>query len=307
MSTEERKYVQADDPRDATRDMSHDGSRSGGQIVPWEDSPLPSGVEPTRADTIVVQPLPRPAGNPDGRSSVVRVRKSLLLWLLSLLLVAVLVIVALVMLRPGRAKPAAENKPATPTAKAAAAPRQNASRAGSGSATGSPSPAASVPASSAGTTGTTPAAGASPATTIAAAGGGAGSAIVNLASVNPVQNNTYSMTTGPEEIGAVSYADSVRFTCSGTGNLVYNVAGYKFLTTLFGVPSDADNAVGNTMTITFLGDGSTQLGQPISVSLGHPQSVHLDLQGSSQLEIACRVSDNDGMDAALGNATIGPS
>ena len=123
------------------------------------------------------------------------------------------------------------------------------------------------------------------------------------------------LSNGPEQIGAVTYQDSVGFTCDTSGNqanFVYDVAGYKFLTTLVGIPSDATNAAGNAMTITFFKDGSTQLGQPVTVSLDHPQSVHLDLQGASQLEVACNATNVTShqpveMDAALGNATIGPS
>lgn len=122
-------------------------------------------------------------------------------------------------------------------------------------------------------------------------------------------------TTASSVIGAVTYQDSVGFTCDTYGNLanfVYDVAGYKYLTALVGVPSDATNAAGNAMTITFFKDGSTQLGQPITVSLDHPQSVHLPLQDASQLQISCNATNVTShqpvdMDAALGNATIGPS
>jgi hypothetical protein len=80
-----------------------------------------------------------------------------------------------------------------------------------------------------------------------------------------------------------------------------------------GIPSSASNAAGNSMTVTFFTDGSsTQLGSPVTVSLDHPQSVHLNLDGSSQLEIACAAISQTShsavsMDGALGNATIGPS
>jgi hypothetical protein len=110
----------------------------------------------------------------------------------------------------------------------------------------------------------------------------------------------------------------VGFTCqsysgSGPENLVYNVAGYKFLTALFGIPGDATNAAGNTITITFFKDGSTtQLATPMTISLDHPQSVHLNLNGSSQLEIACDATSVAGhspvnMDGAMGNAIVGPN
>jgi hypothetical protein len=156
------------------------------------------------------------------------------------------------------------------------------------------------------------------ANTVAAAGGGPGSAITNLSALTPVQNDyAGNFSTGPEQIGATIYADSVRFTCEqgqGTGSdLIYNVAGYKFLNGTLGVPSDATNAAGNSATITFFRDGSTaQLGRAITISLDHPQTVHLDLQGSSQLEIECIAANATShssvdMDVALGNATIGPS
>jgi hypothetical protein len=49
-----------------------------------------------------------------------------------------------------------------------------------------------------------------------------------------------------------------------------------------------------------------------TVSLDHPQPVHLNLQGSSQLEVSCSAINTttqatEYMDVALGNATIGPS
>jgi hypothetical protein len=67
------------------------------------------------------------------------------------------------------------------------------------------------------------------------------------------------------------------------------------------------------MTITFYKDGSaTQLSSPVTVTLDHPQSIHLNLQGSSQLEVACSAINTSNqqtayMDVALGNATIGPN
>lgn len=90
------------------------------------------------------------------------------------------------------------------------------------------------------------------------------------------------------------------------------MAGYKYLTTLIGIPSNASNGSGNAMTITFYKDGSaTQLSSAVTVTLDHPRSVRLDLQGSSQLEISCSAINTTSqqataMDVAFGNATIGP-
>jgi hypothetical protein len=120
---------------------------------------------------------------------------------------------------------------------------------------------------------------------------------------------------GPEQIGATIYQNSVGFTCynDNPSYIDYNVAGYKFLNAVIGISSSASNAAGNSMTITFFKDGSsTQLSSPVTVSLDHPQSVHLNLDGSSQLEIGCTsisttTRNTQSMDGALGNATIGPN
>jgi hypothetical protein len=236
-----------------------------------------------------------------GRKPPARVPRSLLILLVSLLVIALLAIVVLVALR----KPAS-----TPAAKQTTTPSASASSA-SASASAASTPASSPAASSSGTS-------ASPTTTassVTAGGGGPGSPIANLSALT-VLNQSYvgNLSNGPEQIGAVTYQDSVGFTCDTYGNLanfVYDVAGYKYLTALVGVPSDATNAAGNAMTITFFKDGSTQLGQPITVSLDHPQSVHLPLQDASQLQISCNATNVTShqpvdMDAALGNATIGP-
>lgn len=145
---------------------------------------------------------------------------------------------------------------------------------------------------------------------VAADGGGAGAPLADLSALTPVtQNNISAQSTGPEQIGSTTYEDSVRFSCESgdgenSGDMIYDVAGYKYLTTLIGIPSDASNGSGNAMTITFYKDGSaTQLSSP--VTLDHPQSVHLDLQGSSQLEISCSAINTTSqqateMDVALG-------
>jgi hypothetical protein len=152
--------------------------------------------------------------------------------------------------------------------------------------------------------------------TVGATGGGVGAQVADLSALTAVQSNNISgPNPGPEQIGATIYQNSVGFTCYGSSPsyIDYNVAGYKFLNALIGIPSGASNAAGNSMTITFFKDGSsTQLGSPVTVSLDHPQSVHLNLDGSSQLEISCAAISQTthspvSMDGALGNATIGPS
>jgi hypothetical protein len=264
------------------------------EIMPQADA----SVERASGDTVgpgVI--MPRPPVGPDGRPPVVRVRRSILLWMVGLLLLAILAVVGLVMTRPSGGKPVAAT--VTPTV---ATPGPVASTPGSGASIAVPTP---------GTNGTATPTGTGPATP----GPVAGTTVTNLSALTPLQNYyAYNVTTGPEQIGTVTYPTSVRFTCGNTNaNLVYNVAGYKFLTATVGVPNDATNAAGNTMTVTFFKDGSTaQLGKALIVSLDHPASVHLNLQSSSQLEIQCNATSTANhnevnMDVALGNATIGPS
>ena len=63
------------------------------------------------------------------------------------------------------------------------------------------------------------------------------------------------------------------------------------------------------MTITFFKDGSTQLATPLTITVGHPQAVHLDLKGAAQLQIRCGSKSKQGlgaaMDAALGDTSLG--
>lgn len=137
----------------------------------------------------------------------------------------------------------------------------------------------------------------------------------NLSAIKPLQTpNIENFTTGSTKIGTTTYPNSVRFTCGlygSTSDVVYDVAGFKFLNAMIGVPADATDAIGDTMAVTFFKNGSTQLDSPLNVNLDHPQAVHLDLQGASQLEIRCLPTDNVShnvvlMDIALGDATIGP-
>jgi hypothetical protein len=244
----------------------------------------------------------------DGAVPGGRGRRKFLIWMTALLVVVVLAVVGFVTLRPAKTASATQDAEKNPAATSAPAV--------------SPSPSASPDSGPAVNPSTTAAANTSPGTsssTVAATGGGAGSAVADLSDTTPLQNNYMgNVSNGPEQIGDTTYQNSVGFTCEtgdndGPTDLIYNVAGYKFLTAVFGIPSDATNAAGNTMTITFFKDGSTtQLATPMTISLDHPQSVQLNLDGSSQLEIACDATSVAGhsgvnMDAAMGNATIGPN
>ncbi|WP_225095135.1 serine/threonine-protein kinase [Streptomyces sp. CoH27] len=115
----------------------------------------------------------------------------------------------------------------------------------------------------------------------------------DLSALTPVSadaNADGPFTTGPAHIGTHTYPNSVTFTC-GAGfqsHVVYDVAGYSTLSATVGSPNDADYAVGNSLAVNFFKDSAAdQLGPTINVSVGKPQKIHVDLNGASQLEIAC--------------------
>lgn len=154
--------------------------------------------------------------------------------------------------------------------------------------------------------------------TIAAPGGGPGARVEDLSALTPVQAfNVSGVRSGPVRIGAVTYADSVRFTCDSgghdsSGDLDYVVTGYGSMSATIGVPSDDTRSAGDTMTVSFFNNGSgSQTSQPLTIAPGHPRRVRLTFHGSSQLEISCSAvnattQSPEYMDLALANATVGP-
>lgn len=125
-----------------------------------------------------------------------------------------------------------------------------------------------------------------------------------LSDLSPVQDNeapgaSPSVADHPQKIGSTTYPHSVRMTCVssddssyyGDSSIVYNVAGYKTLKIIIGVPSDATNASGNTAIIKFLKDGTTtQLVPSATIALDQPENTTVNLQGTSQLAIDCKAS-----------------
>lgn len=124
-------------------------------------------------------------------------------------------------------------------------------------------------------------------------------------------SNVQGFVVGPIQMGPKSYQNSVRFTCNGAGFVAYNVAGQKTLDLTIGVPNDATNAVGNVTRITFTKVGTTTQLAPVVVdTASQTQQTHVDLQGASQVEIACLATNSGGgqvqMDVGLGNAQVAP-
>lgn len=143
----------------------------------------------------------------------------------------------------------------------------------------------------------------------------------DLASLSPVRATVANLTTAaPQRIGTTTYSDAIRFSCSSWSDtyysyyaLVYNVSGYKTLNATFGIPDDAANAADNSAAIRFFNVASpTELGQPVVIAAGSPKHVHLNLQGSAQLKIACIAAKTNGthgddIDVVIGNATLNRS
>ena len=137
-----------------------------------------------------------------------------------------------------------------------------------------------------------------------------------LYTLTPVENTTNAnIITGPVQMGNSSYPNSVSTLCysepeGSTAELAYDVNGAKFLDTTVGVPNDAADAAGNSITITFFKNGpSDQIGAPVNVSVGQSVPIHLNLQGASQLDISCAAINNathQGVDLnfALGRAQL---
>jgi hypothetical protein len=203
----------------------------------------------------------------------------------------------------------------TPAAAASTAQGTPTAAPSTAAATPSPTVAASSTVAASATTAASPTV---TATATAAAAGGAGTGaqpsgiqsnpagVSYLFAIAPIEGN---VTPGPVQMGTTDYQSSIKLFCyNSASSVVYDVAGFKFLNATIGVPNDSPNATGNSTTITFFKNGSTtQLGQPITSALGQQQRIHLNLQGSDQLEVDCTSTTGNGMYAALGNAEIGPS
>jgi hypothetical protein len=280
-------------PRAASRPAESGGlaerAGGGGQMLPVETVVLRPGAPGGSGGGGTPG---RPGGPAPRRRKTVP--RPLFYTILCLFLVALVAIAGLVVTRPKTAgKDVALRSPAPRASAASSTPGPSSSPSGGPATPGSASPPAS-------------AAGSSSATAAPDTSG------VNLFNLTPVQNNyAFNLVNASEQIGNTTYPDSVRFTCSGGDtSLIYDVAGYKFLTATAGVPSNATNAAGNTMEISFFSDGSTrQLGKTVTIALDAPAPIHLNLAGTSQLEIACTATSTStqqaqDMDVAFGNAVL---
>lgn len=128
-----------------------------------------------------------------------------------------------------------------------------------------------------------------------------------------VSNSGYQ--TGSYTMSAKAYQNSVMFYCDGPYNqdqpdMAFDVAGNKAFTAQVGIPDNASNATGLAETVTFATQSGRQLGRPVTVTLGSPAKVSLNITGVTQLQVTCTGVDQathqqqSGNQLALGNAAV---
>ena len=111
------------------------------------------------------------------------------------------------------------------------------------------------------------------------------------------------------------YPDSVVFYCSvqsnGQPTEAWDVEGKTTFTAVVGIPDDSSNVTGDVATLTFTSQDGKQLARNVTVSLGHPAHVSLNVSGVTQLDITCNATNpsNNGvsvgsLQAALGDARV---
>lgn len=145
-------------------------------------------------------------------------------------------------------------------------------------------------------------------------GGASSSGQEYLYSMQPTVDNGESDQEGTT-IGGQSYPQSVAFYCTGTANgqptEAWDVAGMNTFSAVVGVPDDSSDVTGYVGTLSFANQDGRQLGKTVSVSLGHPSRVMLNIGGVTQLDVTCYAHDPssgnsevNGLQVALGNARI---
>lgn len=160
---------------------------------------------------------------------------------------------------------------------------------------------------------------AAPSPTASAAGGGTGGNGTlaaggrYLSDLSPTVDNA-GIDTGQQVITARQYTKSVLFYCDGGSgdqpDVAYDVAGSSSFTAVVGIPDNMTNATDVTATVTFTNESDQRLGHSVQVSLGHPASVRLPINGVTQLGITCVGRDirtgkqTNGFQVAIGNPRV---
>jgi hypothetical protein len=155
----------------------------------------------------------------------------------------------------------------------------------------------------------------SPAANSSVTGGGAPSSAQEYLSNQQPTVNAGSVSDQGTTLSGHPYPNSVVFGCYGQSNgqptEAWDVGGKTTFTAVVGIPDDAANVTGDVGTLTFTSQDGQQLGRNVTVSLGHPAHVSLNVSGVTQLDITCNASNpsNNGvsvgnLQAALGDARV---
>ena len=148
----------------------------------------------------------------------------------------------------------------------------------------------------------------------AASAGASAPGSTYLSALQPTVDNG-GFNTSSQIVSAKSYTDSVTFQCipadgQGQPAIAFDVAGHKLFTAVVGIPANASDVTSVNETVVFANQSGTALMSPVTVSLGHPATVRLNVTGVTQLAITCtgvntqsQQSDN-GNPVTLGDAQI---
>jgi hypothetical protein len=145
-------------------------------------------------------------------------------------------------------------------------------------------------------------------------GGASAPGSTYLSALQPTVNNG-GFNTSSQIMSAKSYTDSVTLYCipaDGQGEPAdaFDVAGHSLFTAVVGIPDDTSDVTSVNETVVFSNQSGTALMSPVTVSLGHPATVRLNISGVTQLAVTCtgvntqsQQSDN-GNPVTLGDAQI---
>jgi hypothetical protein len=127
---------------------------------------------------------------------------------------------------------------------------------------------------------------------------------VGLSTLTPITGWAL-VTKGSRHFGTTTYENSVTISCSGS--LTYDVVGSKALDAIVGIDNDSADGADASVTVQFIGD-DIHLGGA-TVSIDHPQPIHVPLQGKSQLVISCTSTGSGSLDpeVTLGAPSLEPA
>ena len=138
-------------------------------------------------------------------------------------------------------------------------------------------------------------------------GGAPSSSLAYLSNQQPTVNNG-SVSGQGTTLSGQAYPNSVVFYCSGQSNgqptQAWDVGGRSTFTAVVGVPDDSQYVTGIVGTLTFTSQDGKQLSKNVSVSLGHPARVSLNISGVTQLDVTCNATNPANNGASVTNLQV---